>query len=259
MIRTEAGVGLRALARAIDVSSTYLSRVENGRDPPPTADRLRAIAGVLDVPPDVLVELAGRTGVALDAYLERVPAASSLFLDIARRDLNADQIARLAEFIDTELPEVEPSSPPVESLRALIPPSRIQLNVKCRTLDGLIDAGAALCARRVAGVTATEIAEQLRARESDCSTALGNGLAVPHARFVGAPALAALVTPARPLAGDTPDGEPIRAAVVLVAGTPGEHLMMLALVARLAARNGADHLRQARSPRHARAILACYG
>jgi hypothetical protein len=37
----------------------------------------------------------------VSGYLQRVPAASSLFLDIAQRDLGSAQIARIKAFIDS--------------------------------------------------------------------------------------------------------------------------------------------------------------
>src|SRR5690606_11460779 len=97
LLRLGAGVGLRDLAERIGVSSAYLSRVENGRDAPPTADRLEAIARELALPPALLLEVAGRVSPFLSSYMREVPAASALFVDIARRNLDADAIARVRE------------------------------------------------------------------------------------------------------------------------------------------------------------------
>jgi len=253
MLRHEAGVGLRSLAKQVGVSSAYLSRVETGRDPPPTPERLEAIGAALDVPAAVLVDLAGRTGAALDGYVARVPAAGALFLDIARRDLDAQQIARLAAFVRDEQ---APSTAPAVGLLELLRPARIRLHVPGRQLGDLIDAGARLCARDVDSVSAAQLAAQLHARESEASTALGKGVAVPHAVIEGARASAALLIPARSLRTNTPDAAPVRAVFVLVCGDREQHLQLLAAVARLASHNAATELAGARTARQARQILA---
>lgn len=105
LLRVDAGLTLRALARRIGVSSAYLSRVENGHDPAPTPDRLIAIADALGLPRAVMVELAQQAGPAVAGYLDRVPEASTFFLDIARRDFRGPQIARIKAFIDAEFPK----------------------------------------------------------------------------------------------------------------------------------------------------------
>jgi len=58
MIRTArlaAGIGLRALGRELDISATYLSRIETGDEPhPPTAEVLDRIATRLGIDRDAL-------------------------------------------------------------------------------------------------------------------------------------------------------------------------------------------------------------
>lgn len=104
LLRVGAGFTLRELARRIGVSTAYLSRVENGHDAAPTPDRLAAIAGVLDVSPQALLQLARQAGAAVAGYVEEVPAAGALFLDISRRRLGPADIARLRAFVDREYP-----------------------------------------------------------------------------------------------------------------------------------------------------------
>ena len=50
LLRVDAGISLRGLAEEVGVSSAYLSRVENGHDAPPTADRLVALAEAIGIP-----------------------------------------------------------------------------------------------------------------------------------------------------------------------------------------------------------------
>src|SRR6185503_8511135 len=91
LLRVDAGISLRGLAERIGVSSAYLSRVENGHDAPPTPDRLVALAKELGVAPASLVGLTDRPSPTVSEYVARVPAASALFFEIARRDLTTAQ------------------------------------------------------------------------------------------------------------------------------------------------------------------------
>jgi HTH-type transcriptional regulator, competence development regulator len=59
--REEKGLGLREMARKVNISPTYLSRVETDEEKtPPGEETLRAIAGVLGMGFDELMHLAGR-------------------------------------------------------------------------------------------------------------------------------------------------------------------------------------------------------
>lgn len=59
--RIKLGIGLRDLARRVELSPTYLSRIMTGNEQsPPSEDSLRALAKALDVPLDELLCLAGR-------------------------------------------------------------------------------------------------------------------------------------------------------------------------------------------------------
>lgn len=59
--RVAKGFSLRQFAKLIDVSPTYLSLIETGRlERPPTAERVRRMAEMLDESPDEFIALAGR-------------------------------------------------------------------------------------------------------------------------------------------------------------------------------------------------------
>lgn len=88
----------------------------------------------------------------------------------------------------------------------------------------------------VHGVPADSVVASLLRRESAGSTALGHGVAVPHARVTELDRIRVLyarLTP--PLACETPDHEAVTDAVVLLVPAPAaqEHLDLLAYVATL--------------------------
>src|SRR5262245_34440207 len=143
LLRTDAGVSLRALAQQIGVSSAYLSRVENGHDAAPTADRLVAIAHALRLPPALLVELAHKVTPFVSSYLERTPAAGALFVEIARRNLTGPQVARIKAFMDSEFPASAPQGPMgTPRLSALLSSDRVVLKMSCAHLEDVVDVAA---------------------------------------------------------------------------------------------------------------------
>ncbi|WP_437649613.1 PTS sugar transporter subunit IIA [Sorangium sp. So ce362] len=96
-------------------------------------------------------------------------------------------------------------------------------------------------------LVASAVAREILRRERESPTALGNGVAVPHAIIPGACSAAVLATLAEPLAVRTPGGAPLRLLVVLVCGEGGRaHLELLAQVARLAGHDAAGVLCAAR-------------
>lgn len=249
VLRVDAGVSLSELARIVGVSPAYLSRVEHGHDPVPTPDRIAAIARALDVPPMVLLEVAQGAGAALASYLERVPEAATLFLEMARRDFGAIEIARVSELMERHIPDRSAASRRAR-LGELLAVDRILLRVVCDDLEDLVAVAAARLGRTNAEASA--IAAAILHRESDAPSLIGGGVAVPHAIVRGVPAAAAVVSLARPMRVMTPDGEPVRAGIVIVSPSGGRrHVQLLAHVARLAVRGLADLLDDARSAERA--------
>jgi transcriptional regulator with XRE-family HTH domain len=89
-------IGLREMAKRIGVSPTYLSKVERDEFAPPTEDRVKAIAEVLNLNPDELLARAGKVASDLTEIIKRQPVEAASFLRSARR-LTADEWRRLEE------------------------------------------------------------------------------------------------------------------------------------------------------------------
>jgi PTS system nitrogen regulatory IIA component len=253
MIRCDAGFSLSELARRIGVSTAYLSRVEHGHDAVPSPDRVHAIAQALEIPPLVLLEIAQGAGAALSSYLARVPAASTLFLEMARREFGTAEIARIKAFIDDQLAERGGTAKPVR-LGDLLTPRRVLVQVICDDLDDIVTLAATRLAseRDQARVLAARILE----REGATPSLMGGGVVVPHAILAGSTPAAALLTLARPMRIRTPDAKPLRVAVVIVTPTSGRaHVQLLAHIARLAVRDLVGVLADAKTPERALARL----
>jgi len=247
LLRLDTGLRLRDLASRIGVSSAYLSRVEHGHDPAPTPDRLMAIARALDLPPLLLVELADQSSPLVSSYMSRVPAAASLFLDIARRDLSSGEVARLRDLVEREFPRGRAARRRVVRLRPHLRAERLVLDLACSGVEDVVEVAVARLGLGNAR-SARAVADHILARERESPSLLGSGVALPHALGSQLPRAATLVTLAKPLREATPDGEPVRLAVVVSASAGSRSLELLAQVARLASRGLADELCGIRSP-----------
>lgn len=106
---------------------------------------------------------------------------------------------------------------------------------QARDAAAAVERLAALAAAE-AGVDLATVQEALRERESQHSTALGGGLALPHARLAGlGRPVAALATLPAGVDADAPDGQPARVILLLLLpqDDPDAQLDLLADVGRL--------------------------
>lgn len=75
---------LRQFALAIGVSATFLSKVETGEFPPPSADNIKRMAELLEVNADELLALAGKVDPDLPEIIREKPKAVADFLRTAQ-------------------------------------------------------------------------------------------------------------------------------------------------------------------------------
>lgn len=258
LLRLQSGLGLRDLARRLGVSSTYLSRIENGIDPAPTPARLEDLARELGLPAPLLIDLAHRVSPFLVDYIEQVPEAGTLFLEIAHRRLDPGQLSELSTFLDKRFPASRPvASGSMRRLSDILVPDRVILGMRCGSIEDALDVVAGRLVGSVSGRSAPMLAAALKNREDEVSSAIGGGVAVPSAYLSDADEAAALITFATPLDYPTPDGEPLRLLIVFVGAPEATHRRLrLAHVARLSARRLADALVVMQSPSQVIARLA---
>lgn len=128
--------------------------------------------------------------------------------------------------------------PALPSLSSLLAPDRVRVGLEAADKDGVVGEMAALVASAPGVRDAERLAADVRAREAQMSTGVGEGVALPHART---PAVdrtaAAFATLARPVDYAAFDGKPVR-LVLLLAGPESErpaHVRLLGRVSRLLA------------------------
>lgn len=74
-LRRTQSITQRALAAQVGVDFSYISKVENDRLPPPSADTIVKICAVLSVPPSDLLSMTGKMPSQLRQRLSESPAA----------------------------------------------------------------------------------------------------------------------------------------------------------------------------------------
>jgi HTH-type transcriptional regulator, competence development regulator len=99
-LREERGIGLRELAAAVGISATYLSQVELGDLPPPSSEKVEAVAKALGQDPDQLVALAGRIPSDLAQVIKERPREMALLIRSVR-GLRVGAIDKLAAIAAT--------------------------------------------------------------------------------------------------------------------------------------------------------------
>lgn len=93
--REEREIGLREMAKMIGVSPTYMSKVERDEFSPPTEDKVRSIARILECDPDELLAMAGRMPSDLAEIIKRQPVEMSALLRTAS-GLSPEDLAKLS-------------------------------------------------------------------------------------------------------------------------------------------------------------------
>jgi PTS system nitrogen regulatory IIA component len=142
-------------------------------------------------------------------------------------------------------------------LQKALTEARIDLDVQAADAREVLAALAGLMAHSAA--EAQTLAAALLAREHTGATALGNGVAVPHARVAGITEIrAAFVRTRTPVSFAAPDGLPVDLYFGLIVPVHAntEHLELLGEIAELLSDESAVRaLREARSPATIRSTL----
>ncbi len=69
----DSSFSLRQVAQRIGVEPSYLSKVERGDQPPPSEEKIKALANELNENPDVLLAMAGKVSSDLQLIIKQRP------------------------------------------------------------------------------------------------------------------------------------------------------------------------------------------
>src|SRR5437762_1315677 len=92
--RVASGRSLREFARALEITPSYQSDIENDRRVP-SEEVLKKIAGLLNLNYEELMALAGRFGDNAERYLRRHPTAGALFRKLSEANAPEDVLRKM--------------------------------------------------------------------------------------------------------------------------------------------------------------------
>lgn len=108
-LREAQRLGLRETATLVGISPAYLSRIERGKEHPPSPEVIKALAKVLAADPDVLFRLCPSTDPDVVALLKEKPKVLELVRLMMRKELSDEQLVKVERFIKRDVLG-EPSS-----------------------------------------------------------------------------------------------------------------------------------------------------
>jgi HTH-type transcriptional regulator, competence development regulator len=83
--RTRQGISLRELAKRLDITPTYLSKIERMEFAPPAEDKIKETARILRLDPDILLAQAGKVDSEVLKIITDNPQVFIKFLRAANR------------------------------------------------------------------------------------------------------------------------------------------------------------------------------
>lgn len=271
-LRISAGISLRELSRMIDVSPTYLSLVENGKQSPPNAVRIAQIEKALDVPSGYLLSIVNGLNSEARLFVRQMPEVVD-FINVAKgNSMSSTDFMELTSFLNLygwkglrqalektgfQPPESSSDSPNKTVISPYVWPflyegfifDIVGVKGKRTFLEEAVSRIAAQCNGLQPEAMLTELLE----REEMASTGVGSGVALPHACVPGLEqTIVSFMRIPEGLDFDAIDGEPVYMALLL-AGPPSSenlHLRLLARIAKLLSHNNfCESVLGASSPR----------
>lgn len=102
-LRTAQELGLRETAGKVGISPAYLSRIERGKEPPPSSEVIKELAKTLAADPDVLFRLSTSTDPDITRFLKEKPKILELIRLVMDNDLSNGQMERIIKFVSDDV------------------------------------------------------------------------------------------------------------------------------------------------------------
>jgi HTH-type transcriptional regulator, competence development regulator len=102
-LRVAQNLELRETAHLVGITPVYLSRLERGKEPPPSSDMVRRLARELAADLDVLLRLCPGVENQMAILLQEHPKVLELIQLLVDRDLSDEQVDRVERFIQREV------------------------------------------------------------------------------------------------------------------------------------------------------------
>jgi HTH-type transcriptional regulator, competence development regulator len=102
-LRVAQNLELRETAHLVGIAPVYLSRIERGKEAPPSEEVVRALAKLLATDADVLLRLCPAPDTQVAVLLQQHPNLLGVFQLLLDRDLSDEQVTRVERFIRREV------------------------------------------------------------------------------------------------------------------------------------------------------------
>jgi HTH-type transcriptional regulator, competence development regulator len=102
-LREAQGLGLREVATMVGISPAYLSRIERGKENPPSPEIIKALAKILAADPDVLFRLCPSTDPDVVTLLKEKPKVLELVRLVMVKELSDEQLNKVEHFIKRDI------------------------------------------------------------------------------------------------------------------------------------------------------------
>ena len=99
--RRVAGLSQRELAEQSSLDFSYISKVENGRLPPPAADTIVLISEILSTPAEELLALTGKLPSEVQQTISGSRSAQEFLREAQKMGLTDDEWGRMAKSLRT--------------------------------------------------------------------------------------------------------------------------------------------------------------
>jgi len=96
-LRIAQNLGLRETATKVNISPTYLSRIERSKEYPPRPEVIKELAHILAADPDVLFRLSSSTDPEIVTFLHDKLAVMNLLRHIKEADLSDAEIEQFTD------------------------------------------------------------------------------------------------------------------------------------------------------------------
>jgi HTH-type transcriptional regulator, competence development regulator len=102
-LRVAQNLELRETAHLVGIAPVFLSRIERGKEAPPSEAVVRALAKLLATDADVLLRLCPAPDTQVAVLLQQHPNLLGVFQLLLDRDLSDEQVTRVERFIRREV------------------------------------------------------------------------------------------------------------------------------------------------------------
>lgn len=248
LLRQAKSISLREMARQLGVSPAFLSQIEAGRQHKIPKARIVQVAEMLGVSEGYLLGTARQIHPDVIRFLSDNPEAAEFMAAAIKSGVSAEDFTELRELVEdrrgrsgfgwtgSQKQRKKQKAPVAENLGNVLDVSLCLTNVGVQNKDRLFQRFVKLLSKKHKSVSPEVLLERMEKRERQSPTSVGGGVAIPHA-FVPDidKAVVGVLLLKRAIQYGPTNEDRVKTVFFLVGneGDPGQHLPVLARIARL--------------------------